>query len=157
MAARVHCTTGFRPTTSSPPTSSIRERNEMNTHTIRAHNVNDALAQGLHHLKFVGELADSRNGRVLRAPGPVITHTARPEQRVLINPLRDANPFFHLAESMWMLAGSNLAAPMVRLVGNMASFSDDALVFHGAYGHRWRNRFGYDQLLNVIKLLQRDP
>src|SRR5690606_1699783 len=87
----------------------------------------------------------------------VITHTARPEQRVLINPLRDANPFFHLAESMWMLAGSNLAAPMVRLVGNMASFSDDALVFHGAYGHRWRNRFGYDQLLNVIKLLQRDP
>jgi hypothetical protein len=47
----------------------------------------------------------SRAGDVLVAPHPVMSVTSIPTERVLFDPARDANPFFHLFESLWMLAG----------------------------------------------------
>ena len=74
---------------------------------IECENVNHALIAGINTLDQFGKRQGSRNGAVLVAPWPVITIIHDPEHRVLFNPRRDANPFFHLFESIWMLAGRN--------------------------------------------------
>jgi hypothetical protein len=127
------------------------------THVIHARNVNDALIKGLDHLMGAGNFNNSRNGRVLVAPGPVITEYSHPNQRVLFSPLRDANPFFHFMESMWMLAGRDDVKFPASYAANIASFSDNGIALHGAYGTRWRVRMGFDQLDTIIAELRSNP
>lgn len=124
---------------------------------IHAVNVNDALAKCLVSLVQVGERRESRNGPVLGFPGPVATSYARPNQRVLFSPMRNANPTFHLLESLWMLAGRNDLKFPATFVKNMKSFSDNGRTLHGAYGYRWRQHFGYDQLDWIADELQANP
>jgi thymidylate synthase len=81
---------------------------------------------------------------------------------VLFNPVRDANPFFHLMESLWMLRGQRDVQSMVRYNKRMDEYSDDGEVFHGAYGYRWRNHFSQDyrlldQINIIIRRLKKDP
>lgn len=100
----------------------------------------------------------SRNGEVIRVDdGPVIVTYLRPTQRVLFNERRDCNPFFHLYESLWMLAGKNTVSNLVKYTPRMSTYSDDGVTLHGAYGYRWRNYFGYDQLDLVIEELNTNP
>lgn len=129
----------------------------MSVRTITVRNVNWALEEGLNHLKLCGVQVASRNGPVLVAPGPVITTYKHPDERVLFSSLRDCNPFFHLLESIWMLAGRNDTASLKPLVPRMQEFSDDQKTLNGAYGYRWREHFGYDQLGEIIAMLRKDP
>lgn len=114
-------------------------------------------------LRNKGKRSDSRNGPVLVMPGPVTTIFEKPWEHVLTYPGRNANPFFHFMESMWMLAGRRDVAPMDFYVKNMKNYSDDGDVFHGAYGYRWRHHFcmegeeGEDQIIKVINELSNDP
>lgn len=124
-------------------------------HTIVAHNPDQALADGLEWLRARGEINDSRNGRVAVSPVPVITAYPHPSQRVMRSPARDANPFFHLFESLWMLAGRNDVAKIAVFAKQMEAFADDGLQW-GAYGYRWREFFAFDQLVEIIELLRRD-
>lgn len=126
-------------------------------YVINARNVNDALYQGLQYLATHGIKEDSRNGPVLVAPGPVTTVYTHPWERVLICPERDANPFFHLMEAIWMLAGRRDVAFVQQFNSRIGKYSDDAVNLHGAYGYRWRTWFGYDQLSAVAEELRRDP
>lgn len=95
----------------------------------------------------------SRNGPVIRAVGCMTVTYENPRERVLFSEGRDANPFFHLFESLWMLAGRNDVAPLKYYVDTIDQFSDDGLVFNAAYGNRWRQHFGYDQLVPIAKEL----
>jgi thymidylate synthase len=82
----------------------------------------------------------SRAGDVKMVDEPVLVTFTNPLERVLFNQSRDANPFFHLFESLWMLAGRNDVAPLLKYnskIGDVAS--DDGQTFNGAYGYRWRN------------------
>lgn len=124
---------------------------------IRVRNVNHALPQGLALLAQSGIKEDSRNGPVLRAPEPVTTVYSRPLERVLFSKHRDANPFFHMFEGLWMLAGSNDISKLTPFVSRMAEFSDDGKTQWGAYGYRWRRFFGTDQLIEVVELLRASP
>lgn len=127
-------------------------------HVIRAQNVNDAYFAGVQYLLHHGERQDSRAGTVLVSPTPVTTVYARPRERVLMDSGRDANPFFHLFESLWMLAGRDDATWLDRFVKDFSSrFSEPGGAQWGAYGHRWRRHFGTDQLEVVIQRLKRDP
>jgi len=124
---------------------------------IRARNVQDALPIALALLEREGVERPSRNGPVLIASS-VTTIYERPCERVLFHPARDANPFFHLYESLWMLAGRNDVEGPARYAKNMANYSDDGQTLHGAYGHRWRRHFnpGYasiDQLRTIARTL----
>lgn len=119
-------------------------------------NVNEALEYGLRYLAACGSAAPSRNGTVLVAPGPVLTVYNRPWERVMFSSLRDANPFFHLYECVWMLAGRNDAQSVGRYAKTMETFADENGVLHGAYGHRWRRAFAFDQLFAVYDLLRND-
>lgn len=126
-------------------------------HVIIARNVEEAYNNGLWWLKITGVPADSRNGGVIRAPTPVTTVYTRPWERVLFDDKRDANPYFHVMEAMWMLAGGRDVAFPSRFAKQIAQYSDDGINLHGAYGFRWRRHFEVDQLDWVIDLLKREP
>jgi hypothetical protein len=93
----------------------------------------------------------------------------KPMNRVLFSPLRDANPFFHLMESLWMLAGRNDATWLDQFVGDFSKrFAETdgfgTVYLHGAYGFRWRKHFDVegggeepDQLEKAISLLKANP
>lgn len=80
----------------------------------------------------------SRYGPVMQVQEPVTLTYLHPRERVLLNSARDANPFFHLYESLWMLAGRNDVSSLKFYNGRMPEFSDNGHTFNGAYGHRWR-------------------
>jgi len=128
---------------------------------ISARNVHQAFPIALGILLRHGVKRDSRNssmlGPVLQFPTPVTTVYQNPRERVLFWPQRDANPFLHLYESLWMLVGRNDLAPLVRYAKQFESFSDDGKTLHGAYGYRWRTHFGVNQLGVVIDKLRNDP
>lgn len=125
-------------------------------------NVHDALGVGLDSIKWMLknntiEPLESRNGQVLEFPTPIATTYAKPCERVVFYPERDANPFFHLMESLWMLAGRNDVEFVTDYVKTMEQYSDDGVTFNGAYGYRWRHQFGRDQLPIIIRRLKEDP
>lgn len=125
-------------------------------HVIVASGPDQALSDGLWWLKVAGEVNDSRVGRVAVSPVPVITAYPCPKHRVMFSPLRDANPFFHFFEGLWMLAGRNEAASVANYAKQMETFADDGLLW-GAYGFRWREFFGFDQLKELIAMIKADP
>lgn len=124
---------------------------------LHVRNINEAVSRGYSHIIQRGIKEDSRNGAVLVAPTPVMTVYSKPTERVLFSPLRDANPFFHLMESLWMLAGrDDLEFPQL-FNSRFKEYSDNGLTVHGAYGHRWRQVFGYDQLNIIANELIKNP
>lgn len=114
---------------------------------------------------------NSRNGPVLVIDEPVTITYSHPTERVLFNQARDANPFMHLYESLWMLAGRNDVAPLAYYAKNFLNYSDDGKTLNGAYGYRWRHAERYewsnptdlyrsenvDQLKILIDHLKADP
>jgi len=124
---------------------------------IDVRNVHKALPEALYRLRNDGVERESRNGPVTVFPTPVTTVYKEPTERVIFWPQRDANPFFHLFEALWMLAGRNDVAYPASFVKRMRSFSDDGVTFHGAYGHRWINHFGFDQLEVIAARLRANP
>lgn len=141
---------------------------------ITARNVNGAYQLASQALDAEGIWTHNRNeatlGMTLEFPTPVTTVYTRPTERVLFYGRRDCNPFFHLMEGLWMLAGRRDVEWISRFNSNMKTFSDNGTTFHGAYGHRWRNHFGQwgigenpymwgaiDQLDGVVDILKKDP
>lgn len=111
----------------------------------RFRNVNDAflglvwdISRLADHPEFVGQTA-SRAGKVRLFRRPVLVTYENPLECVLFNKARDANPFFHLFESLWMLAGRRDVAPLAYYNSQISEVaSDDGIIFNGAYGCRWR-------------------
>lgn len=115
----------------------------------------------------------SRNGPVWVIDEPVTITYTHPLERTLLFPERDANPFFHVYEALWMLAGENSLAPLQYYVSSFGRFSDDGRTLNGAYGYRWRHagtvydgasegvegycRDSCDQLSLLVEHLRADP
>lgn len=125
--------------------------------TIYARNVSEALYVGLTHLNDAGIWQESRTGKVIEYPQPVMTTYTRPEERVLFYPSRDANPFFHLFEALWMLAGRDDLGYVQQFNKRMEDFSDDGTTLNGAYGYRWREYWKKDQLDLLVEHLTHNP
>lgn len=83
---------------------------------------------------------DTRNGPVVAFTEPVMIQYSHSRERVLFSKARDANPFFHIFEAIWMLSGSNLVKPLAYFASNMLNYSDDGETLNGAYGYRWRSK-----------------
>jgi len=134
---------------------------------IEGRNVHSIFPVALSRLYEYGVRRESRNGPVLQFPGAVTTVYRKPMERVLFWEDRDANPFFHLYEALWMLRGRSDVAGVARYATNMASYSDNGEYFHGAYGYRWRKHFlenngvgifsQIDQLGRIARALKDDP
>ncbi|HEY1248007.1 MAG TPA: thymidylate synthase [Nitrososphaera sp.] len=122
------------------------------THTLGGRNVNIILQECCWWLEITGIKEGSRNGPVRVAREPVIVEYYHPTERVLLWPERKANPFFHLFEALWMLAGHDDVEYVAKFNPRMKEFSDDGMSLHGAYGARW-----WLQLPRVVEMLKKDP
>lgn len=91
----------------------------------------------------------SRYGDVVAAEEPFTITYERPLERVLLIKERDANPFFHLFEALWMLAGRNDVESLAYYNVRMREFSDDGVTLNGAYGYRWRKALAEDREGNL--------
>lgn len=108
-------------------------------------------------LGMFGYETTSRNGNVIRLDGPVIMEYTDPKNRANFTSGRNANPFFHIAEAIWMLAGRRDVEFLTKFNSNMGKYSDDGEVFNAAYGYRLRKHFGFDQLRKVLIHLKNTP
>ncbi len=88
---------------------------------LSVRNVCSALPTGMALLKTFGVIEESRAGRVLVVPNPVTTIYAQPTERVLFAAARNANPWFHLAEALYMLAGRNDSAFLENISATLAN------------------------------------
>jgi len=135
-------------------------------YVMKVKNVHRALLVGIRLLETKGVSKNSAHGSVLQYPSPVTTVYSKPKERVVFWPERDSPVFFIFMEALWMLAGRNDVAFLTKFVKRMAEFSDDGIIFHGAYGYRWRNHFNIeggghpflpDQLPVIIERLTKYP
>ena len=127
----------------------------LNTYLVD--NVTEALPLIVEDIKLHGNLIDTRNGPAYEFPYPMVITYRKPRERVLFCPIRDANPFFHFMESMWLLAGRKDVHWIAKFNKRMKEYSDDGQTFHGSYGHRWRHHFDFDQLKIVVDRLRKYP
>ena len=116
-------------------------------------NVAEALHLAKQSIMQIGNKIETRVGTALEFPTPVAITYNHPKERVIFYEERDANPIFHFMESLWMLNGSNDLTFVEYYNKRMRDFSDDDKTLQGAYGHRWRKHFGYDQLKIIIERL----
>ena len=101
------------------------------------------------------------------------TIVTNPYRRLVGGYGRNINPFFLLAEAMWIFCGRKDVRFLSLFNKNMEQFSDDGKVFHAPYGFRLRHwgvrsedKFceenlhaaqGYDQVADAIKLFENNP
>ena len=106
-----------------------------------------------------GEVMETRNGPAKVVSHPVMTVTSHPRNRVLLQPGRKTNPFFHLFESLWILDGGHNAIYLDRFIKDFSNrFGDDDGNQFDAYGYRMRRHWaGLDQMKSVIKKLRSNP
>jgi len=127
---------------------------------IKTRNVNTAfrdIVYGIKNNTIRTVRQSSRNGDVFRIPEPLTITYEQPCERVLFSIVRDCNPFFHVVEALWMLVGRNDVETVAKYTPNMRNYSDDGAILHGAYGCRWREWFGYDQLDKIVEELKKNP
>jgi len=125
--------------------------------TITGRNAPALFREALYKMRTFALEENSRNGPVRSILSPVVLRLMQPDERVITDPTRDANPFFHVMEFVWMMAGSNDIQWIAHFNKNMLNFSDNGVTQHAAYGARWRNHFWFDQIKGVIKLLKENP
>lgn len=129
---------------------------------IRVYDIPEMYAGMMTMVRYHGTPASSRNGDVLVIEEPVMVHVKNPLERVLTDPIRDANPFFHVMEFVWMMAGRNDPDFLVQFVKRFQEYADTnnktgKPLLHGAYGFRWRNHFNTDQIGVAVELLKNSP
>lgn len=108
------------------------------------------------------ETVHTRNGKAKVLKEPLTICTRKIQHRLILDEQRNANPFFHIMEAIWMMAGQD-SDWIVKFNKNMENFiSQDWDVdltpyFHGAYGYRWMHHFNMDQVQACIEQLKEDP
>lgn len=125
--------------------------------TIRGSSAPELYEDALNKVPLWVKEGQSRNGPVLRVQGPVLLELTNPLNRVLFDPIRMANPYFHVMEFIWMMAGDNSTRWISQFNKGFKQYAEANGTHHGAYGHRWREHFGHDQLLCAVDELRRDP
>lgn len=126
--------------------------------TIKDRNVNHILPIALMYLREGHTRRIAPRGQpTIEIVGPVATVYKDPRERVMFDPLRNANPFFHFFEALWILDGREDVRFLVEFNRKMAEFSDDGVRFHAPYGYRLRKGYAFDQIETLITLLKKDP
>lgn len=67
------------------------------------------------------------------------------------------NPAFAIAEMVWILAGRDDSALPNHWNPELPKFTGPGQRYHGAYGHRLRHRFSFDQLDRAYLALKNSP
>ena len=121
-----------------------------------ATNVNDLYVNLMYYLRDC-PIVDTRNGQAKAAAVPTLYTVTNPRERVLFNPQRRANPYFHVMETIWMFAGLRNVDWLKQFNSQITEYAESNGDINGAYGYRWRKHFDVDQIAGVIKELQERP
>ena len=134
----------------------------------QAKSFSDAYPSVVKLLDSEGSLVASRNG-VCKEFLNFHTEIACPQRRFVGGNNRGMNPFFLIAEAIWIAAGHSDVAFLSIFNSGIAKYSDDGKVFHAPYGFRLRKygaraedgdrlvSHGIDQVATVIRMLWNDP
>lgn len=123
---------------------------------INGRNMPHAYDEFIWRFKSESVLEESRNGPVRTVPYPTVLQVNNPRQRIIFAPARDANPFFHCMEFVWMMSGSRSLDWIVQFNKKMLDYSDDGRTLPNSYGVRWRNHWEFDQIPAVVAQLKKD-
>lgn len=122
---------------------------------ISADDFPTAYYETLWNMKICADLEETRNGPAWVQPNPFVLTVEFPWQRVITCPIRNANPFFHVMETVWMFSGSRDCTWLEKFNSNVRQYANNSVI-HGAYGHRWFSLWG-DQVDRTIALLRDKP
>ena len=122
--------------------------------------------QAMFELLLKGKEVGPR-GKLTKELRPVVIEYHNPLERVTFLKGRIINPFFQLAESLWILAGRSDVEWLAKFNSGIAQFSDDGKFFNAPYGERLRSwgkndASGFvfnpiDQLHDCYLKLKQDP
>lgn len=124
----------------------------------------DLYTEAWWHMRINSVEEPSRNGQVMTLQEPTQILLRDPTKRVIFDPDRDCNPFFHVMETVWMFAGESQVEWLEQFNKGYRQYAEDNGQVWGAYGARWLMHFGSysgdnpnDQINSVIRILKRDP
>lgn len=80
-----------------------------------------------------------------------------PRLRWVLSRTPAINPAFALVEVVWIIRGRSDASFLVPWNSRLQRFAGSAEFLHGAYGHRLRKAFGFDQLERAAEVLASQP
>lgn len=125
-------------------------------HIINSYGLNDCLNIIAIRLKQSGKDVYVR-GLNTKELHPCFISLSDPQSRTLLYPKRGNNPFASLAETMWVLSGSNKIDWLSKFLPRAKDFSDDGgITWRGGYGPRLRNWDNNDQIKFVQRQLIKD-
>lgn len=122
---------------------------------ISANTLDDLLRRVLTRLLDSTNRVRASRGGTTEITGALLQLT---NPRARLSRTENKRVFFScLGELLWYLAGSR-GLPFIKYyVSRYAEESDDGLTIHGAYGPRFFQMRGHDQIANVLVLLRRKP
>jgi hypothetical protein len=119
---------------------------------VQYENVNHAISILPQQIFMRGQEENSRNGKVVSYPLPLMITTTQPTERVLLCPRRRANPFLFLLDGLSILSRVNLVKPFADIVPRFANYSDNGATLRGHYGKRL-----WHQIPEAIEMLREQP
>ncbi|KAA6322412.1 Thymidylate synthase [termite gut metagenome] len=135
---------------------------KKDANTLVCNKISDCYVDLNNYIKEEGIIKDSRIGKTFEVLN-FKTVIKQPLSRCLVAQNRNANIFFHLAESLWIFSGRNDLEFINLFNSRFKEYSDDGISLHGAYGERlrfWKTLNGesfLDQLFLNTAMLAKDP
>lgn len=134
-------------------------------YNIKGKNSTELYYKAMNELYNNGDEVKPR-GKLVRELRPAAIEFEDPTNRVTFLGGRRINPFFQIAESLWILSGHADVEFLDKFNANMKNFSDDKIWFNAPYGERIRHWAknsargimddGLDQLEDVYKRFLHD-
>jgi thymidylate synthase len=98
----------------------------------------------------------SRNGSTREVMNAALA-LRDPRQRWIAARIPAMNPAFAIAEVVWIVNGRDDSSMLNYFNPILPRYAGEGEVYHGAYGHRIRSRFGMDQLERAYRALSARP
>lgn len=132
-------------------------------HTIEANNLQDLFYNVLYRVIREGKEVTVR-GLKTKELHPCMMCLNHPKNRTLLYPKRGNNPIATVAETLWVLSGTNNLTFLKKFLPRCTDFSDDGETWRAGYGprifnHNGVSNYGYacvNQVYFVIKQLKKD-
>lgn len=113
----------------------------------------DAIARIMHH----GEEVFSERTRIGTRALPGMTFQTDLQEGFPLLTLRKIPVRLFVSEVVWMCTGEKDLSFIQQFTGIWDDFAEEDNTMGTAYGYRWRNHFGRDQLLDLVEHLKTEP
>ena len=124
--------------------------------SISVDNANDAFDYWYKKLTSDMEKEESRDGDVVGEIINAVTVIKDPTRNIC-NGLRNMNMRYAVGELLWYMSGRNTLKSIQNITSAWDRMSDDGETVNSNYGYCIVNKYGFNQLNYVIKLLEENP